>query len=79
MQKERPIEKTERLLKLTEKILNKIDRKPERIAITATELLKLNPTRLKWEGQSNANDSGDYEMYYSINDVHYLVKSNLFR
>ena len=46
--------------------------------ITVTELLKINPNKLKFEGQSNANDNGDYTLFYSIYGKFYQVKSNLY-
>ena len=75
MKKESPIQKTERLLKLTDKLLN---RNQEPIEITATELLKINPSKLKFEYQTEHDEFGDYVMYYSINNTKYAVKTNLY-
>ena len=46
--------------------------------ITATELLKINPTKIKFEGQSSVSDNGDYTLFYSIYTKFYQVKSNMF-
>ena len=75
MKEESPIQKTERLLKLTDKLLN---RNQEPIEITATELLKLDRSKIKFEHQTEADEFGDYVMYYSINSTKYAVKMNLF-
>lgn len=75
MKKESPIQKTERLLKLTDKLLN---RNQEPIEITATELLKLDRSKIKFEHQTEADELGNYVMYYSINSTKYAVKMNLF-
>ena len=74
---ETPIEKTKRLLALTDKLLNKT-KASEPILITATKLLKINPSALKYEGQTNADNNGDYITYYSIHNKHYMVLMNLY-
>ena len=75
MKEESPIQKTERLLKLTDKLLN---RNQEPIEITATELLKLDRSKLMFNHQTEADEFGDYVMHYSINSTKYVVKANLF-
>lgn len=46
--------------------------------ITATELMKINPNKIKYEGQSSMDDNGDYVLFYSIYTKFYQVKTNLF-
>tara|TARA_R100001463_G_scaffold106247_4_gene160858 strand:- start:64 stop:294 length:231 start_codon:yes stop_codon:yes gene_type:complete len=75
MDNETPIQKAERLLALTDKILN---RKSEPELITSTELLKLNTSALKFEYQTPADDNGNYAIYYSIYNKHYMVQMNMY-
>jgi hypothetical protein len=75
MKEESPIQKTERLLKLTDKLLN---RNQEPIEITATELLNLDKSKIMFTHQTEADEFGDYVVYYSINSTKYAVKTNLF-
>jgi hypothetical protein len=50
---------------------------PERTLITPTELYKLNDSP-KFEGQTCADDDGDYSMIWSINGKEYQTNNNLF-
>lgn len=75
MKNETSIQKAERLLALTDKILN---RKSEPELITSTELLKLNTSALKFEYQTPADDNGNYATHYTIHNKQYMVLMNLY-
>jgi len=75
MNNETPIQKAERLIALTEKILHM---KSEPIVITSTELLKINPSALVFEYQTSVDDNGNYAAHYSIYNKHYMVLMNLY-
>ena len=79
MKNETPIQKTERLLALTDKILT-MDGMYESapILITSTELLKINPSALVFKYQTVADDNGNYAAYYSIHNKQYMVLMNLY-
>lgn len=75
MNTETPIQKAERLIALTEKILHM---KSPAIVITSTELLKINPGSLVYEYQTTPDDNGNYAVHYSIHNTHYMVLMNLY-
>ena len=48
------------------------------IAVTATELLKINTSSLVYEYQTTADDNGNYETLWSIDGQYYKTTNNLF-
>lgn len=46
--------------------------------VTATELLKINTSSLAYKYQTTADDNGNYDTLWSIDDQYYKTTNNLF-